>query len=269
MTVTGTARSTSPRTAAERSVELSWYSDTQMTPTLRYRSIQLRASSEQEGVLTGYATIYDTAYQIAPGLTETICRGAFDTSLREVDGIVPVFWNHGWAKTNAAPIGWARLRGDENGVHIDECHLFLNSEEGLRVWEAAKATAIREWSLGFKGDRIRRRGKDEGIEAGTIIELSVVIKGAALTTMSVRSEDDLVSLREFELAEGAEIIDENENEEPPAHAGDGTEETEGSQPEGEGAESTEDPVLEQAYGLLAHKGVRDALSVMEQTNTQE
>lgn len=239
-----------------------------MTPALRYRSVQMRASSEDEGVLTGYATLYDTSYQIAPGLTETIKRGAFDTALDEVDGIVPVFWNHGWAKTNAAPIGWAKLRGDEHGIHIDEAHLFLNTDEGARVWAASAATALREWSLGFRAERIRRRGKDEGIEEGSIIELSVVIKGAAKTTMSVRSEADLIALREAEVAAGCEVIDETED----PSQDDGAEATEGESASDESGETESDgdvQLLEQAYGLLAHKGVRDALRVMEQTNTQE
>lgn len=220
-----------------------------MRTALRYRSVQMEAAGE-DGPLTGYATLFDAPYPIAPGLTETVKRGAFDAGLRERDGIVPVFWNHGWAKTNEEPVGWAKLREDATGVRIEEAHLFTDTPRGSSIDQSTRARSLREWSLGFRADKIRKRAANEDIEIGDIVELSVVVRGAAPTTMGFRSDDEVTRLREAGIIDAdAEIIDETEPTEPPE-----------GESEGEDAGGDETVVIrEQAYGLLQHPGVRDAI----------
>lgn len=248
-----------------------------MKHAIRRRTVELRELDDREGVLTGYATLYDQPYEIAPGVTETITRGAFDRALAAVDGIVPVFWNHGWAKTNATPIGHAVLRGDGRGVQIQEAILYTDDPEVNRIWQAARNRALREWSLGFRAQRIRRRnrGKDELVEAGEVIELSVVIRGAAFTEMHVRSEADLVALREAEAEAGVEVVEE---EDPPAENGDEPTENEEQDPPAEGEPGSDESegeaddkaaLREQAYGLLSRPGVRRALAAAIKDNNEE
>lgn len=226
-----------------------------MNFALRQRAVTV--TEQEDGRLGGYATVFDTPYPIAPGLTETIMRGAFDEKLRARDGIVPVFWSHGLAKRGEEPVGWARLREDGQGVAIDEVE-FFDTDRGRAIDAATKAKALREWSLAFTADKIRQRQGDEGIERGEIIELSVVVRGAAPTTMTFQRADDLVRLREAGLLDaGAEIIDETEEPNPtdPPEGGEGGEGSE--DPENEGEPAVE--LREQAYGLLKHPGVRDAI----------
>lgn len=226
-----------------------------MNFALRQRAVTV--TEDADGRLGGYATIFEAPYPIAPNLTETIHRGAFDQKLRERDGIVPVFWAHGLAKRGEEPVGWARLREDGNGVRIDEVE-FFDTDRGRAIDAGTRTRALREWSLGFTASKIRQRSGDEGIEEGEIIELSVVVRGAAPTTMTFQREDDLVRLREAGLLDaGAEIIDETEPPEPtdPPEGGEGGEGDE--DPENEGEPAVE--LREQAYGLLKHPGVRDAI----------
>jgi HK97 family phage prohead protease len=228
----------------------------------RHIPIELRAEADgPEGTLTGYASIYEQPYSVGGGLSEVIKREAFAESVRERGGVIPLFWNHGWAKpANAVPIGVARVREDSKGLRV-EAEVFMDSAEGLAVWRAAKAGALREWSIGFKADAVTQRGMTEEIDRGSLVEASVVVKGAnPLTEMiGVRSEADAAS------------EDEGDEPTPPAENEDeGTtpeSDPEGTEPEGEEDETGTPPVVvEQAYGLLAHRGVRDALR--PQTNQE-
>lgn len=189
-----------------------------MRNATRYRPVRMRAAQDAEpGVLHGEATVFDAPYGIGPKTTETITRETFATSLG-AHNVVPVFWGHGWAKTNAAPIGVARLRNGETGVEVEQAKLFLDTDEGNRVWQAhlglenedgTRTPGLREWSLGFLASKVTRMRSDNGIneriDEGNIIELSVVLKGAAPTVM--RSDSGLVELREAEAELGTVVVD--------------------------------------------------------------
>lgn len=299
-----------------------------MNNALRYRAVELGADDD-EGF--GHATFYDVPYKIAPNKTETIAPGAFDDALRARDGIVPIFWSHGWAKTNAHPDGHATLESDGSGVRVRDV-VFYDTDGGKALAAATDAKALREWSLGFKAGKIRVRAHDERIERGEIVELSVALRGMAPTTMTFRSDDDIARLREAGLIDAeAELIVEEDapvsgdrlrakynDAETAAHIEDGTALPDGSYDiqdlddladaldqlarasyydrtsrvaeahvvrraralgaedrlpkrlRGLDAEANEDApaVEEQAYGLLRHRGVREALRTEPNTNEE-
>lgn len=169
-----------------------------MSTRLRHLPVDMRAKQTDEpdapaGVLVGYATVFDTEYPILYGLIESITAGAFDESLKERDGILPVFYEHDWRE----PIGYANAESDDRGVKV-ETTLFIDDVERSRaVWLGAKAGALREWSIGYLPTTIRI-AKDEGeraevehIDKGELLEASVVVKGANPGTemLNVRSID--------------------------------------------------------------------------------
>ena len=189
-----------------------------MKHALRNRTIRLRAAEDgTPGLLTGVATVFDTPYRIAPRRTETVTRETFETSLRNTP-VIPIFWGHGWAKgTNETPIGVARLRNDEGGVTIQSAQLNMENDKAKDIWFAMTAdesgeAALREWSLGFLASQVRQREvagtPDDLIERGDIIEVSVVLRGAAPTFMGADGsayamrEGDYLALREAEIDAG-------------------------------------------------------------------
>lgn len=220
-----------------------------MSTSTRQIPIELRAEVDgPDGILTGYASVYETSYAVGGGLSEVIRRNAFADSIRQINGVVPVFWNHGWAKpANATPIGVARVREDDKGLFV-EAELFMDTTEGTSVWRSAKAGALREWSIGFKANEVAKRdAKTEEVITGSLLETSVVVCGANPGTemLDVRSaEDDADDQSETDPPEGDEV----ETEDPPAG------ESEDTEP-GDDAE-----LVERAYGLLSHRGGRLALS---------
>lgn len=201
----------------------------------RHIPIELRAAEDgPEGILEGYASIYGNEYAVGGGLNEVIQRGAFDSSIEQGGGVVPLFWNHGWAKpANAAPIGVAYIRsGDPKGLPV-RAEVFMDDPTGAAVWRAAKAGALNEWSIGFKADEVKPRGNVEEVHTGTVVEASVVVRGANPLT-------EMVGVREE--------ASENENEDEST-----TDESDQNE------DGTDPAIVEQAYGLLAHRGGRAVL----------
>lgn len=217
----------------------------------RRLSVTFRAAPDEgEGVLIGYATTYDNPYQVGAKTFESITRGAFDESLAEQDHVIPIFWEHTWTErkgTPQPPIGVARARSDEHGVHVHAQLFHEDLPAAKSVWLAAKAGGLREWSLGYAATEVRQDPELrnlEHVDKGEILEASVVVRGAANTEMiAVRA----ATLEDVRLAASAD-----------AEEGEG----------GSGSQEPE-PMIEEAWSLLSNPTVREALSVMVQWNTDE
>jgi len=214
----------------------------------RRLAVQFRAMPEEgEGVLVGYATVYDSPYQIGDKAFESITRGAFDDSLAAQDNVIPVFWEHTWTSvkgTPQPPIGVARAKSDEHGLRV-EAKLFVDDlPEAKAVWLAAKEGGLREWSLGYVANEVRQDQELrnlEHVDRGEVLEASVVVRGAANTEMiAVRA----ATIDDVRLA-AAESQESNEDR----------------------SEADDPAILEEAWSLLSNPAVREALSVMVQWNT--
>lgn len=167
---------------------------------LRRAPIVLRAEEgAPEGILVGYASVYDVQYRIGYGLSEEIAPGAFDASIRDGGGVIPIFYQHDW--TN--PIGVARASSDAHGLKV-EAQLFVADNERARsVYLATAAGALREWSVGFYPSGIELRAEDgeevERVTAADLAEASVVVRGA-------NPETEMVSVRSAEARAEAEAV---------------------------------------------------------------
>jgi HK97 family phage prohead protease len=178
-----------------------------MDPRLRLAPIEFRAAPEKgEGVVEGYASVFDTEYRIGYGLRESIKKGAFAESLEKRNGVTPLFYQHNWDE----PIGVARTSEDEKGVKVEGTLYIEENPKARSVWRAMKDGALREWSIGFIPEEITERRNDddtftEDVTKGDLLESSVVIKGANpdTTTTSVRSECGECAQRAADDAEAA------------------------------------------------------------------
>ncbi len=161
----------------------------------RSLTVRIRETSETEkfGIIEGESATFGVKYRISPTRTESLRDGAFDASLAEKGGVLPVFWSHGWKKTNETPIGHAMMRA-EDGVMKTTAHLYIHTDPRARsVFEATDAGALTEWSVGFltpNPDDVQLRGDNEEVVRGDMLEVSIVMKGAGLTAVTNTREDE-------------------------------------------------------------------------------
>lgn len=164
---------------------------------LRRFGVELRAAAGDdapEGVLEGYATVYDVGYGIGWGITEQIAPGCFDRSIADQNGIIPIFYMHDWDN----PIGHATVTSDAKGVRVVATLYIDVNERAMSVWLAAKAGALREWSIGFYPQTIEINVGEDGddtetITAGDLAEASIVVRGANPETemIDVRNKPEI------------------------------------------------------------------------------
>jgi HK97 family phage prohead protease len=158
------------------------------------------------GKVTALVSVYDLPYRMGFATYHQIEFGAFAKSLAQ-NANVPLFWQHNWSWSEQPPIGVGTASESERGLVV-EGELFLDTEAGRSVFNAMKAGALREWSIGYQ---INRYEIEEGDEFDTIhakeielLEASSVLRGAnpETETLKVASEADVIG----KLTEVVEIV---------------------------------------------------------------
>ena len=185
-----------------------------MTTAARQLLFLLEAVTDADGKptnrLSGYASVYNRPYMGEYG-PQMVGKNAFAEDIASKDGIIPIFYQHGWAKAaNAVPIGYAFVAEDSKGLTVEAGLFGGDLPEAKAVHLAAVAGALREWSIGFLADEttlLDSKGKKElsasdllsgskdGLapvertDKGTLLEASVVVKGANPWTTLQAAED--------------------------------------------------------------------------------
>lgn len=170
---------------------------------LRHFKIELRAKDVEpsddgetpQGILEGYASVYDAEYRVGYFTNEIIAPGAFGESLKRQGGVIPIFYEHDWND----PIGFANAEEDEKGLRVEALLFIEDSSRARTVYRAVAAGALREWSIGFLPETIELSTNDETemdvetVTRGDLVEASVVVRGANPETemIDVRSAPDL------------------------------------------------------------------------------
>lgn len=166
-----------------------------MTTTTTYRAsfpLSLIKTAESKDGKRGKAkalvSAYDEEYELEDGTH--IIRS---DSLKLGADPVSVFWQHDWAAgARGKPVGHAHTSNSDAGILVD-AEFYLDTEGGRSVYNALKAKALREWSVGYTGKR-----KDDGtVYDGELIEASVVLKGAnpGTKTLDVANRHDTTAHR--------------------------------------------------------------------------
>lgn len=174
---------------------------------MAFRAAALDDVEAPEGVLRGYASVYDVQYRIGYNLKEEIAPAAFRDSLAAADGIIPIFYMHDWDN----PIGYAKATEDAHGVHVEATLFIADNERARSVWLAAKAGALREWSIGFYPSTVEMRTDEESgqeverVTEGDLAEASVVVRGANPVTSMLEVRGETVVHRDEPEPESVEL----------------------------------------------------------------
>ena len=187
------------------------------------RSVPTEFTTRDDGdnpVIEGYFAVFDSNYEIAPGMSESVAQGAFS---RTISGDIRALINHdttlvlGRTKANTL-----QLREDAHGLwgHID---INPNDADAMNLYERVKRGDVDQCSFGFD---IRSQDTDiakDGSIHWTIKDVDLyevsccTFPAYEKTNISARSaERDLIRKRELEawkektkrrLQNGTESID--------------------------------------------------------------
>lgn len=113
------------------------------------RSVKTEFTTREDGekpIIEGYFAVFDSNYEIAPGMSESIAQGAFS---RTISGDIRALINHdttlvlGRTKANTL-----QLREDAHGLwgHID---INPNDVDAMNLYERVKRGDVDQCSFGF------------------------------------------------------------------------------------------------------------------------
>jgi len=97
--------------------------------------------SEDEGIFTGLASVYNTV----DTYRESVAKGAFRKTLKENDGEFPLFWLHDVTE----PLGMINAKDGSKGLKI-EGHLNLDVQSAREKRSLARQGAVKGLSIGFQ-----------------------------------------------------------------------------------------------------------------------
>lgn len=134
--------------------------------------LELRAADDGNPVLTGYALVYDTRYDIAGGpenggFTEVVSRGAAAKSAKEAD--VKLLVNHGGVPLARSKSGTLTLESDDIGLRVS-AELDPANPVVAELRSAMARGDMDEMSFAF---RAVRQSWDDSYEVRTINELKL------------------------------------------------------------------------------------------------
>lgn len=138
-------------------------------------------SADESSAIAALVSAYNVKYRIGYWAHHTIEAGAFDDSLAEQEAI-PLYRQHDW-QAGGAPIGHATAKDvtePKAGLRIDG-ELYTDDAEVSRLHRAAKAGALREWSIGYQVLETRADLDDEDhiyVIKAALLEASLVLRGA-------------------------------------------------------------------------------------------
>ncbi|RAH99854.1 HK97 family phage prohead protease [Acuticoccus sediminis] len=142
--------------------------------TLTVRADEVRFASDDEGVFTGYASIFGEPDSYG----DTIRPGAFRKALstRAATGGPPMFWNH----DPSQPIGvWTELVEDSRGLKVTG-RLITETRAGAEALALLKAGAVNGLSIGFRARKSERGAKGGRVLTDIdLVEISLVSLPAA------------------------------------------------------------------------------------------
>jgi len=155
-------------------------------------------SEENSAAVSAIVSAYDVKYRIGFWTHHTIEAGAFDDSI-EAQASIPLYKQHDW-QDGGAPIGHGAAKDVEKpkkGLRIDG-ELYVDDAEVKRLPRAAKAGALREWSIGYQVLEYRVDTDDEDhliVTKAELLEASLVLRGANPETETLEVASRLIGRR--------------------------------------------------------------------------
>jgi HK97 family phage prohead protease len=145
------------------------------------------------GQIEAYPSVIGRPYRMGFLTWHQIEPGAFDASLAEQGGRVPIYVQHNWDWSERAPIG---NTAEAEEVPLDDDvdddaralriagRLYPDVPDGLACLHAMAAGALREWSIGYVIEEFRVEEDDDAgrrtvfVTRAELWEASVVLRGA-------------------------------------------------------------------------------------------
>lgn len=163
---------------------------------------QIREDGEEKRI-EGYFSVFDTNYEIAPGLTESVDAHAFDRALSEDD--VRALINHDTSLVlGRTTAGTLKLRTDDHGLW-GSILINPNDQDAMNLYSRVKRGDVSQCSFGFEVRDENAEFSEDGSEHWTIkdvklYEVSVCTFPAYQAThVSARSaEHDAAAEKDFE-----------------------------------------------------------------------
>lgn len=169
---------------------------------VKMNEVTVRSDDEGNPILEGYFVRYDDVYEIAPGATESIARGAFTES---ITGDVRALYNHNsdivLGRTSA---GTLELKDTDQGLWG---RVIINQSDSQAMDAYARIARgdITGCSFGFEVEKESTEVKDDGSVHWTIekvnplYEVSPCVFPAYSATSIHAREKDLKEIRERRL----------------------------------------------------------------------
>ena len=123
---------------------------------------------DDEGpIIEGYFAVYDSNYEIGPGMSESIAPGAFSGSL---DGDIRCLTNHDTTLVNGrTTAGTFELRDDETGLW-GRCRINPNDTDAMNAWHRVQRKDVTQCSIGFEIIREETESRPDGSVHWRIVE---------------------------------------------------------------------------------------------------
>ena len=148
--------------------------------------------------IEGYFAVYDSVYEIAPGMSESIAPGAFDNTL---SGDIRALINHDTTLVlGRTKAGTLKLRTDSHGLwgHIA---VNPNDSDAMNLYERVKRGDVDQCSIGFDILNEETDFREDGSTHWTIREVKLyevspcTFPAYEETNISARAKerDDLIS----------------------------------------------------------------------------
>ena len=163
-------------------------------------NFETRADGEKLSI-EGYFAVFDSIYNVGEGMTESIQKGAFASSM---DNDVRALINHDTTLVlGRTKAGTLKLREDDRGLwgHID---INPNDGDAMNLYERVKRGDVDQWSFGFNIVSERADVSEQGSCHWTIEEVDLHEVSACTfpayeeTSISARSKD-LADMKAREL----------------------------------------------------------------------
>ena len=126
-------------------------------------NLETRADENQPPRISGYFAVYNSIYEIAPDMSESIAKGAFSDSL---GGDIRALINHDTTLVvGRTTAGTCRLRDDDHGVWAD-IDINPNDVDAMNAYARVTRGDVSQASIGFEilpGGEVAETRADGGV----------------------------------------------------------------------------------------------------------
>lgn len=152
--------------------------------------VEAREGQDGAATIAGYASVFNSEYEVAGMFTESVDPRAFNKTLSERDGLA-VVWSHdadrvlGTVRSNTA-----RFDVDEHGLRY-EADLDLLDPDGISAWRKITTGKVDRSSFSFEVVKDKWEDRDGGLPHRQLVEVKLWEASPVLWPASSATEVDV------------------------------------------------------------------------------